>query len=55
MAQSVERRIGNAEVGGSIPLGSLSDMIGQAREDQDQTGSGLTGITIKYRGVAQFG
>ena len=25
VAQSVERRIGNAEVGGSIPLGSLSE------------------------------
>ncbi len=25
MAQSVERRIGNAEVGGSIPLGSFSE------------------------------
>ena len=24
-AQSVERRLGKAEVGGSIPLGSLSD------------------------------
>ena len=27
LAQSVERRLGKAEVGGSIPLGSLSDNI----------------------------
>lgn len=27
LAQSVERRIGKAEVGGSIPLGSLIDIM----------------------------
>ena len=47
MAQSVERRIGNAEVGGSIPLGSFSESADEGLKQGSQI--------IKYRGVAQFG
>ena len=56
LAQSVERRLGKAEVGGSIPLGSFEKpLLFKGRRSPSKDGSGFPGCANITASVVQLG